>query len=292
MATSDLIWTSLEPTTLCVGELVDAVLRVHNVSDGLCTNLILEFELPQALELNQGRRRIEFGRLGPGEQQEHHITLEAREPGPCGIALVNFSFQDGTGCSQRYHHRSIDIDVQPSPVAPQLSEQPTKALPPRPSPPSPPSSVFISYRQDDTGWVVADRLAELLCRYFSRQQVFVDRRLESGTKFSGRLDAELESCAALLALIGPRWLAVTTASGERRIDDEDDIVRHEIAVALRRDILVIPVLIDTRMPSARELPPDIRCLTYRTAQTLSRKHFNTDVREIVLALRSVLQPPA
>ena len=52
----DLIRTSLRPATVRVGERVKAVLRIHNVGDRRCTNLVFEFELPQALALDYGRR--------------------------------------------------------------------------------------------------------------------------------------------------------------------------------------------------------------------------------------------
>lgn len=49
------------------------------------------------------------------------------------------------------------------------------------------------------------------------------------------------------------------------------------------------MLFDTRMPSAQELPADIRPLAYRQSQTLDSVRFNEDVMNIVLALRPVLQ---
>jgi hypothetical protein len=97
-----LIRTCLLPAILPVDVSVDAVLRIHNAGDLPCTNLILEFELPRALILEQGRRLVEPGRLGPDERYDHRIRLRARETGPCTIALPNFSFKDGTGRPRRY----------------------------------------------------------------------------------------------------------------------------------------------------------------------------------------------
>lgn len=288
-ASDDLIRTWLVPATLCVDVSVDAVLRIHNVGDRPCTNLVLEFELPHALTLEQGRRLIQPGRLGSDQWHDHRIRLRAREPGPCSVAFVNFSFKDGTGCSQRYHDRTIDIDVQASEVRPEPSGQPTKAPPPRPSPARSARSIFINYRRDDTRWH-ASRLTECLRRHFPGQ-VFLDRpSIQPGEDFRCRLDAELRSCAVLLALIGQQWLTVTTPTGERRIDADDDIVRHEIAVALKRGILVIPVLFDTTMPAAEELPQDIRTLANRQSHTLDDVRFNTSALEIVFAIRRVLPP--
>jgi hypothetical protein len=271
---------------------VDAILRIHNTGGMPCTNLVVEFELPRALTLEQGRRLVQLRRLDPDERHDHGIRIRALEPGLCTVALLNFSFKDGTGRPRRYRDRTIEIDVQPSGVQLGPSAEPAKAPPPRSSLGRPVPSIFINYRRDDAGWA-ADRLVERLCRRFSREQVFLDRSsIRPGEDFPRRLDAELESSVAMLALIGPQWLTAASPSGERRIDADGDIVRLEIAVALRRGILVIPVLIGTTMPAARELPLEIRALADRRAQSLDRDYFDTGVTEIVCALRSVLQPSA
>lgn len=281
----DLIRTSLRPATLRVGERVEAVLRIHNVGDQRCTNLVLEFELPQALALDHGSRQLQpWLQLAPGQWHDHPLDLRARQPGRCAITIVNFSFQDSTGRSRRYYDRTIDIDVQPP--APRQ-----QAPPPRPSPACSAQSIFISYRHIDTGWAV-DPLVDRLCQFFPPQQIFVDSLIPSGEDFRHRVNAELESCVVLLALIGPQWRTVTTLTGERRIDADDDIVRYEIAVALSRGILVIPVLVDTTMPAARELPADIRALADRVAQPLTRRNFKTDVKKIISAIRRVLPSAA
>lgn len=271
---------------------MEAALRIHNVGDLPCTNLVVEFELPRALTLEQGRRLVQLRRLEPDERYDHPIRLRALDPGPCTVALPNFSFKDGTGYPRRCHNRTIDIDVQASDVRIDPSAEPTKAPPPRPSSAHPARSIFINYRHDDGRWI-ASRLVERLRPHFGRQQVFLDRSsIPPGDVFLRRIDTELQSCAALLALIGPQWLTVTTPTGERRIDADGDILRHEIAVALRRDILVIPVLVGTTMPTAPALPPDIRALADRQSLTLDPDRFNASAMELVFALRSVLQPPA
>jgi hypothetical protein len=291
VATSDdLIRTCLLPAILPLDVPVDAVLRIHNAGDLPCSNLVLEFMLPRALTLERGRRLVERGRLGPDERYDHRIRLRALEPGPCTIAFPNFSFKEGAGRPRRYRDRTIAVDVQASDVRLDSSAEPTKARPPRPLSARPARSIFINYRRDEARWN-ASRLAECLRRYFPRQQVFLDRLIPPGENFRRRLDVELESCAALLALIGPQWLKLTTPTGERRIDADDDILRHEIAFALRRDILVIPVLFDTKMPAAEQLPPDIRALADRQSHTLDDIRFNASCLEIVFAIRSVLQPP-
>lgn len=233
-----MIRTWLLPAVLPVGVLMDAVLRVHNTADLACINLVLEFELPPQLVLERGRRCVELERLGADEQYDHLVALRALVPGRCVVAIPNFSFRDGAGRSQRIRDRTVEVDVQPE-VDPRSPVESTKA-PPRQAPAPAAGSVFISYRRSDARWVEG-RLFERLRRHFPYEQVFFDRSsIPLGEDFRRRLDAELASCAALLALIGPNWLSAVAPGGGRRLDVESDILRHEIAVALGRDISSSP----------------------------------------------------
>jgi hypothetical protein len=45
-------------------------------------------------------------------------------------------------------------------------------------------------------------------------------------------------------VIGPRWLNARNNDGSPRLDNPTDYVRVEIESALKRDIRVIPVLVD------------------------------------------------
>jgi hypothetical protein len=133
--------------------------------------------------------------------------------------------------------------------------------------------IFVSYRRDDTqGWV--GRLARVLQESFPHAQVFYDiATIRPGEDFPTVLEQALSSCQTMLVLIGPRWLSAQTAEGRRRIDEPDDYVRVEIATALARPILVVPVLFGrTAMPATASLPDVL--------QPLARKqgHEITDIR--------------
>ena len=68
----------------------------------------------------------------------------------------------------------------------------------------------------------------------------------------------------LLAIIGPGWLEVRDDAGRRRLDDPHDFVRIEIATALKRNIPVIPILLESaRVPKAAQLPDDLKELPQR-----------------------------
>jgi hypothetical protein len=71
----------------------------------------------------------------------------------------------------------------------------------------------------------------------------------------------------VLAVIGPGWLAASTPTGRRRLDEPSDWVKLEIASALERRVPVIPVLVDgADAPPEDELPVELAGLTARQAE--------------------------
>jgi hypothetical protein len=82
---------------------------------------------------------------------------------------------------------------------------------------------------------------------------------------------------------------VKDESGGRRLDDPNDFVAIEIAAALARDILVIPVLVDgAHMPKASELPASLKPLARRHAVDVRHTHFGHDAEALVARMREVL----
>lgn len=114
-----------------------------------------------------------------------------------------------------------------------------------------------------------------------------------GRDFRQTLQERLGSCDLMLALIGPIWLDAKDGSGNRRLESPTDFVRQEIAAALKRNIPVIPVLLQgAQMPAPERLPEDIRDLAYRNGFELSHNRWESDVNEMVkrLGLRSPETP--
>ncbi|HMK42344.1 MAG TPA: toll/interleukin-1 receptor domain-containing protein [Methyloceanibacter sp.] len=152
--------------------------------------------------------------------------------------------------------------------------------------------IFINYRRDDAPGV-AGRLYDHLARSFSHGEIFIDvDAIKPGLDFVKQLDAQVSQCDVLLAIIGPHWLNAVDDKGRRRLEGDHDYVRIEIASALKRDIPVIPVLIDgASMPSEAELPEDLASLARRHALELRHTRFASDAEAIVAALRAALPKP-
>lgn len=106
--------------------------------------------------------------------------------------------------------------------------------------------------------------------------------IDPGRDFRLEIERAVGTCEVLLAVIGRDWLQTQTASGRRRLDDPGDYVRLEIAAALRRNIPVIPVLVEgAGMPGAADLPEDLRPLAHRQAVELRHAHWDRDESALI-----------
>ena len=82
--------------------------------------------------------------------------------------------------------------------------------------------------------------------------------MQPGLDFVKQLDEQVAKCDVLLAVIGPSWLNATDEKGHRKLDLPRDFVRIELACALKREIPVIPLLVNgAAMPSGDDLPDDL-----------------------------------
>jgi hypothetical protein len=143
--------------------------------------------------------------------------------------------------------------------------------------------LFVSYRRADAPGH-AGRVGDGLIKYFGPGQVFKDiASLEPGVDFVDLVRARLQSAFCMVVIIGPNW------SSDRRLHDPDDLHREEISTALRRGIQIIPVLVNgARMPSADELPEDIRPLVRRQAVEVTDTRWDYDVSRVVAKAEQVL----
>jgi hypothetical protein len=155
------------------------------------------------------------------------------------------------------------------------------------------AGIFISYRRIDSK-AYAGRLFDRLSDQFGPDRVFMDVEggIERGEDYTEVLERAVNSVDAMLVVIGRQWLACTDSSGRRRLDNADDWVRSETAIALRRNILIIPVLVDgALMPREDELPEDIKQLARKQASEVSDSRWTYDVGQIIRILESRLSRP-
>jgi TIR domain len=141
------------------------------------------------------------------------------------------------------------------------------------------AGIFISYRRDDSAGY-AGRLYESLTERFGPNRIFRDvDTLRPGQDFLEAIEQQLGHSKVFLVLIGKEWLNARDASGQRRLDQQHDYVRLEIAAALQRPgVLLIPVIVEgAAVPSPEEVPSDISALSRRQAISLRDETWDQDV---------------
>jgi hypothetical protein len=153
-------------------------------------------------------------------------------------------------------------------------------------------SIFLSYRREDTEGQ-AGRLYDDLVAVFGSESVFMDvAAIQPGRDFRKSIDQSLNSCGVFLSLIGKSWLTAKDTSGQRRLDDPADFVRIETGAALKRDIPVIPVLVQgASAPKPDQLPDDLKELAFRNAVELTHPRWNSDIQVLIEALRPYISQP-
>ena len=149
--------------------------------------------------------------------------------------------------------------------------------------------IFINYRREDS-IAIAGRLRDRLAEAFGGDNLFMDvDNIPVGINFEEYLNNQVAQCDAMLSVIGPNWVNAKDETDQRRLDKPDDFVAIELAAALARNILVIPVLVDgTRMPKASELPASLKPFALRNAIQVRNTNFGSDAEQLITKMREAL----
>jgi hypothetical protein len=105
------------------------------------------------------------------------------------------------------------------------------------------------------------------------------------------LSQQVAACDVMLVIIGPSWLDARDDEGNRRLDNLRDFVHIEVETALKRDVRVIPVLVDgASIPDEGALPEPLRPLARRQSVRLVHERFGSDADSLVKSLEKVVPP--
>src|SRR2546430_17548917 len=92
--------------------------------------------------------------------------------------------------------------------------------------------IFLNFRTGDQD-MAAPFPHRCLSRWFGMDAIFFSSHsIPAGARFPDELERHAGTCQVLLALIGPRWLAVTGPDGRPLLADPEDWVRRESAAAV------------------------------------------------------------
>jgi hypothetical protein len=149
--------------------------------------------------------------------------------------------------------------------------------------------IFICYRRDDTE-DAAGRLYDQLATALGSDRVFIDiDDIPLGVDFVEHVSTQISRCDAVVVMIGRQWLKLRDKHRRRRLDDADDTIRLEIAAALSHNLPLIPIVVQgAEMPTADDLPENIRPLARRNGLSLSATHWHTDVARLIKELDRVM----
>jgi hypothetical protein len=270
------IGVELVPGTIRTDRAVDVTIRVTNQATHPIRKVVVQLDPGTAAVVVAGALEIERDVLEAGATAEWTVGMRGREPGSAEVSVPNVSY--------RVRGESVRQRVEPLPLTVVAREKKSSAtlrvahVQSRPL-------VFVSYRRS-AGRSFPQLLVDRLRQHLDAE-VFFDRdAIQSGDKWRQRIDDALNRATALLAVIDPGWEGP-------RISQEGDVLRHEIATALQRGILVLPVLYSRAdRPSTEQLPSDLADLLETDIARVDDRVLNDDLTRIVVALRRAGIRPA
>jgi hypothetical protein len=150
-------------------------------------------------------------------------------------------------------------------------------------------TLFLCYRREDTQ-DAAGRLHDRLADAFGFERVFMDIDIVPlGIDFVDHVAEQISRCSVVIVMMGKQWLSIKDKKRRRRLDNSDDLVRVEIATALKQRIPVIPVVVqNASMPVADDLPEDIRPLARRNGIQLRPEQWKDGVERLLKELDKVM----
>jgi hypothetical protein len=150
----------------------------------------------------------------------------------------------------------------------------------------------VSYRRSDVSGY-SGRLTDALGARLGVGNVFHDvTGIAPGRDFEDEIDRSLATADAVLAMIGPGWLAASTPQGDQRLFQDGDFVRTELSRALATNLPLVPVLVGgVTMPRIEDLPADLAELARRQAVVVRDESFHADVDRLLRLLRGEPDEP-
>lgn len=149
--------------------------------------------------------------------------------------------------------------------------------------------VFLCYRTDDA-LDLSGRLYDRLALAYGADRVFRDTdSMPAGVEYKQHILEQVSRSCVLIVVIGPHWLSIKDEDGSRKLEEPRDILRAEIATALKREIPIIPVFVHgATMPQEEELPEDIRSLVGWQGIDLHHKHWREGVERLIKELDRIM----
>jgi formylglycine-generating enzyme required for sulfatase activity len=154
------------------------------------------------------------------------------------------------------------------------------------------AKIIISYRRSDSD-VFAGRVRDRIAGDFGEDSVFIDvDDIPFGKDFRVYIQEALAKAAAVVVVVGPRWIG-TGKGGRSRIMDDTDPVRIEVETALSKGIPIIPILVGQAiMPKPGQLPESLQNFAFiNAARVDTGRDFHRDLNRVVASINTILDRP-
>src|SRR5260370_36211476 len=127
-------------------------------------------------------------------------------------------------------------------------------------------NIPTTYRREDSA-AYAGRVCDQLAGLFGEGRVFMDvESIPLGQNFAQTIEQTIANCAAVLVIIGPRWMEILR---NRSDEHQQDYVCREIEEALQRKVTIIPVLVGgANIAQLTDLPESLIDLPLHQADEL------------------------
>ncbi len=148
-------------------------------------------------------------------------------------------------------------------------------------------TIFISYRRTDCP-DFAERIRDWMIRRYGRDHVLMDfDNIPPFITFEDYIREQIEQSDAILALIGPDWLANLHS---KLVKGDMDFVRTELETALKLGKVIAPIRIENApMPPAGALPDSLKPIAEITAAPMySDGEFDEQIEWITRTLETLL----
>lgn len=150
--------------------------------------------------------------------------------------------------------------------------------------------LFLSYRRDDCT-KSAEQIRELLEKEFGEQNVYMDTHdVPVGEDFRTVIGQKLQSCDALLIIIGAKWLNLMQKyTHDLSSPGHDDWVFMEISTAIINRTPIIPILVDGAIPPLeKKLPDPLKNLSrFQFIDISSAEKFQTGINHLINGLHKL-----
>ena len=150
-------------------------------------------------------------------------------------------------------------------------------------------NIFISYRRGDSEGI-ATLLFDHLQSHYGDMRVYMDvTDFYAGGDYKDVVGTTINLSKLMLLIIGPDWELAKDEMGRNRLDDPHDFVRVEVQEALKRGILIVPVLVNReKMPNQNDIPYELRDLMKNDPIVIHSRRFDESYNSLLATLDGYL----